>query len=451
MNIILLSGGSGQRLWPLSNKIRSKQFIKIFRSELTSEPESMVQRVFRQIRTVDPKATITVATSKSQVSELHNQIGDVDLSIEPSRRDTFPAIALAAAYLHDVKHIDENEVVVVCPVDPLVEEDYFQSIKKLTDFCFCGDANLYVMGIHPTYPSEKYGYIIPSDDQELSDVSSFKEKPDSATAQRWIEGGALWNAGVFAFKLCYLLERAKALFGFNDYETILQKYGELEKISFDYAVVEKERSIKVLRFHGTWADVGTWNTFVGAMNNHFIGNVIAADDCRDCYVINELDLPLICAGIRDGIVVASPDGILVTTPQASSGIKQYVERLDDGVKYAEKSWGSYRVIDVSSGSMTVKVTLKSGHSMSYHKHLKRDESWTVTSGEGVAVIDGNEKRVGVGDHISLPAGSLHSIYAETDLTLIEIQSGEDLSVLDKVKLQEHFKPQFLSGVLAQNV
>ena len=161
MNIVLLSGGSGKRLWPLSNDVRSKQFIKIFRTE-DGNYESMVQRVCRQIRKADPSASVTIATSKTQVSSIHNQLGEgVDISVEPCRRDTFPAIALAASYLADVKGIDPREVVVVCPVDPYVEDDYFEALKKLEKLAAEGNSNLVLMGIEPTYPSEKYGYIIP--------------------------------------------------------------------------------------------------------------------------------------------------------------------------------------------------------------------------------------------------------------------------------------------------
>ena len=141
MNIVLLSGGSGKRLWPLSNDIRSKQFIKIFKkqeheipmgTDISGDYESMVQRVYRQIKTIDRDATVTIATSKSQVSAIHNQLGtDVGISVEPCRRDTFPAIALATAYLHDVMGVGEDDAVVVCPVDPYVNDDYFEAIKKL--------------------------------------------------------------------------------------------------------------------------------------------------------------------------------------------------------------------------------------------------------------------------------------------------------------------------------
>ena len=155
MNIVLLSGGSGKRLWPLSNDVRSKQFIKLFKTE-TGDYESMVQRVYRQIKKVDSGATVTIATAKTQVSAIRNQLGDsVGISVEPCRRDTFPAIALATAYLTDVMGIDPEESVVVCPVDPYVNEDYFEALKGLSDQADKGEANLVLMGIEPTYPSEK--------------------------------------------------------------------------------------------------------------------------------------------------------------------------------------------------------------------------------------------------------------------------------------------------------
>ena len=208
MNIVLLSGGSGKRLWPLSNDTRSKQFIKIFKNGEDGY-ESMVQRVYRQILSVDGQAEVTIATSKSQVSAIHNQLGEhVGISVEPCRRDTFPAIALAAAYLHDVRGIGEEEAVVVCPVDPYVETDYFKALKQLGSRAAVSEANLVLMGIEPTYPSAKYGYIIPEDKAAVSRVSVFKEKPTEEAAGEYIARGALWNGGVFAFRLGYEIGRA---------------------------------------------------------------------------------------------------------------------------------------------------------------------------------------------------------------------------------------------------
>lgn len=432
MNIILLSGGSGKRLWPLSNEIRSKQFIKIFKTE--DGYESMAQRVFRQIRKVDRDAKVTVATSKTQVSALHNQLGeDVGISVEPCRRDTFPAIALASAYLHDMQGVSCEEAVVVCPVDPYVEDDYFAALNRLGELARSGEANLVLMGIQPTYPSEKYGYIIPTDQGEVSRVDTFKEKPDEKTARDYISRGALWNGGVFAYKLGYLLNKAHELIDFTDYEDLYAKYDTLEKISFDYAVVEQESSIQVMRFAGEWKDLGTWNTLTEAMEDSVIGEAVMNDSCKNVHVINELDVPVLCMGLKDVVVSASSEGILVSDKEQSSYIKPYVDQIHQQVMFAEKSWGSFQVMDVEETSMTIKITLNPGHGMNYHSHTYRDEVWTIVSGKGKTIVDGMEQPVQPGDVITIEAGCRHTILAETELKVVEVQLGREISVHDKKK------------------
>lgn len=435
MNIVLLSGGSGQRLWPLSNDIRSKQFIKLFHTE-DGGLESMVQRVYRQIKTADENASVTIATSKSQVSAIHNQLGDeVGISIEPCRRDTFPAIALAAAYLHDVKKIPAEEAVVVCPVDPYVEPDYFEALGKLGDYARESEANLVLMGIEPTYPSEKYGYIIPADGGEISRVNKFKEKPDRATAAEYISQGALWNGGVFAFRLGYVLSRAHELIDFKDYNDLFKRYDTLEKISFDYAVVEHEPLIEVMRFSGMWRDLGTWNTLTEAMDSRSVGQALFNDECSNVHVVNELNVPILCMGLKDVVVSASPEGILVSDKEQSSYIKPFVNTLDHKVMFAEKSWGSFRVLDIENESLTIKVTLNAGHGMNYHAHEYRNEVWTIIRGEGKAVIDGAECSVKAGDVLEMSAGTKHTVTATTTLEIIEVQLGRDISVHDKIKYE----------------
>ena len=405
MNIILLSGGSGKRLWPLSNDIRSKQFIKIFKT--VDGYESMVQRVYRQIKEVDAEANVTIATSKTQVSSIHNQLGSaVGVCVEPCRRDTFPAIALATAYLHDVKGVGLDDAVVVCPVDPYVNNDYFAALKGLSDLAEQGNANLSLMGIEPTYPSEKYGYIIPESADAVSPVKTFKEKPDAATAEKYIARGALWNGGVFAYKLRYVL---------------------------DYAVVENESKIQVMRFAGQWKDMGTWNTLTEAMEEPSIGKAILNDTCEGVNVLNELDVPVLCMGLKNVVVSASPEGILVSDKEQSSYIKPYVDSIHQQIMFAEKSWGSFRVLDIEHESMTIKITLNPGHGMNYHSHENRDEVWTIISGTGRAILDGAEKQVKAGDILTMQAGCKHTIFADTELKIIEVQLGKAISVEDKQK------------------
>ncbi len=436
MNIILLSGGSGQRLWPLSNDIRSKQFIKIFHRP-DGSLESMVQRVYRQIKETDSRANVTIATSKSQVSSINNQLGEnVGISIEPCRRDTFPAIALAASYLRDVKGIRDDAPVVVCPVDPYVESDYFEALEELSNLAKESPANLVLMGIEPTYPSEKYGYIIPSGSERVSRVSMFKEKPTKELAEDYISKGALWNGGVFAFRLGYVLKRAHELIDFSDYGDLYAKYETLEKISFDYAVVEHEENIEVMRFAGTWKDIGTWNTLTEAMDSRCVGEALFDDTCKNVHVVNELNVPIICMGLDDVVVSASPDGILVSDKEQSSYIKPLVNKLEQRIMFAEKSWGSFRVLDMTDASVTIKVTLRSGHRMNYHSHDYRDEVWTVISGEGRAIVDGKERKVSAGDVVTMPIGCRHTIIADTELQVIEVQLGRDISVHDKHKYND---------------
>lgn len=433
MNVILLSGGSGKRLWPLSNDVRSKQFIKLFDNG-HGGMESMVQRMYRGIKTIDSSSNVTIATSKSQASELKNQLGDnISISLEPCRRDTFPAIVLAVSYLHDIKGLSDNESVVVCPVDPYVEDDYFEALKKLSSLADSNTSNLSLMGIKPTYPSEKYGYIIPKENKDISQVLTFREKPKEAMAKEYIKQGALWNAGIFAFKIGYLLKKAHSLIVFTDYKDLFAKYETITKISFDFAIAEKESSINVMAFYGKWADLGTWNTFVESMASPSLGNVIIGDGCHNNHVVNDLDVPILCVGVNDLIVAASSEGILVTDRDGSARIKPYVDKINSPVMFAEKSWGEYRVIDIGPASLTIKILLKAGRSMSYHSHEMRDEIWNIISGDGLVILDGNEIRVDTGSIINIKAGVKHKISAINNIELIEIQLGRRIDSRDKNK------------------
>ena len=324
---------------------------------------------------------------------------------------------------------------VVCPVDPYVDEGYFAALHKLWELAQQGTANLVLMGIHPTYPSEKYGYIIPKTKDAVSKVSTFKEKPDAAMAQQYIDQGGLWNGGVFAYKISYVLDRARQLLGFTDYADLFSRYDTLTKISFDYAVVEHEPDIAVMRFTGEWKDLGTWNTLTEAMEENVLGDARLNETCCNVHVLNELGIPILAMGLQDVVIAASSEGILVADKEQSSYIKPFVDAIDQQVMFAEKSWGQYQVLDAEGNSMTIKVTLNPGHRMNYHSHDKRDEVWTVVSGKGRTIVDGMEQPVQAGDVITMAAGCKHTVIADTKLQLIEVQLGNDISVNDKHKYE----------------
>ena len=432
MKIVLLSGGSGKRLWPLSNDIRSKQFLKVVKNG-DGETESMLQRVHRQMQAAGLGDGVTVATGAAQVESIKGQLGEaVSIVVEPERRNTFPAIALSAAYLYFEKNCPMEETVVVLPVDPYVGEEYFQMLHKLDAAVQAGAADLVLMGVAPTYPSEKYGYIIPQagvDGAQFLPVLEFREKPDIQTAEELIQKGGLWNCGVFAFKLSYLMGIIKKTIPCACYADVLRQYGEFEKTSFDYAVVEKAESVAVLPYHGEWKDLGTWNTLTEVMEKKPIGDVVMSKDCKNTHVINELEIPIVVMGAENMVVAASPDGILLADKVQSSYIKKYVENRDLRPMFEERSWGEYTVLNLSldaEGNRTVtkKKRVQAGKSIGETKHKYHLEVWTVLSGRAVISIKGRKHDAFPGDTFTIERGILHSLQAEEDTILLEVQIEE---------------------------
>lgn len=422
MNYILLSGGSGKRLWPLSNEVRSKQFIKILKS-LDGSMESMVQRVYRQINTIDKNANITIATSVNQVPQLKNQLGNnIDISIEPARRDTFPAIALASLYLIDKKNISLDDTVVISPVDPYVSDEYFSKMLELDNKVKKENINIGLIGIKPTYPSEKYGYIL-----EKNDTIEFKEKPDLEKAKQFLKEGALWNAGVFCFKLSYIKEKTKELTGFDTYNDLYNNYEKLEKISFDYAVVEKEKNIKLVEYNGEWKDIGTWNTLCEVMSDNSIGSSVVDNKSSNINIVNELDIPIIAMGLKDVVIAASADGIFVSDKGESSYNKPLVEKLDNRPMYEERAWGDFKILDMYKNSLVKHLFIKKGEHISYQKHNHRNEVWTIVEGVGEFVLNDEMKQVKSGDVLVISNGSKHGLKALEDLHFIEVQIGDELT------------------------
>lgn len=427
MNIVLLSGGSGKRLWPLSNEIRSKQFLKLL-SDAKGGYESMVQRVYRQITQAGIHANIVVATSATQVESIRGQLPeDVDIVVEPERRNTFPAIVLAASYLESKKQMNLDETVIVLPVDPYVDVEYFETFKKMDERVQQGGADIVLMGITPSYPSEKYGYIIPG---EGGSVMGFKEKPDEASAKALIEQGALWNAGVFAFQLKYLMKIADNYLDSREFADVLEHYASLKKNSFDYEVVERTDALAVVPYSGAWKDIGTWNTLTEEMQEESIGDVIMGEECTNTHVINELSIPVVALGTQNLVIAAGQDGILVSDKHKSSYIKPYVENIDNRPMYEERRWGEYKVYDYSqyadgTKSLTKHVTINAGCAQDYHVHRYKDEVITVANGEGELVVDGCLIKLSRGDSISIRRGQKHAIRAFQDLQLISVQISED--------------------------
>lgn len=438
MNIILLSGGSGKRLWPLSNEVRSKQFLQLLTDE-AGEHESMVQRVYRQIRAAGIEDHIVVATSASQKDSIRRQLGKkVDVVVEPERRNTFPAIVLASSYLTSERQVDAEETVIVLPVDPYVDLSYFQTFLKMDEVVQSGRADMVLMGIQPSYPSAKYGYILCKDGADGGHVvTGFKEKPDENVAAELIAGGALWNGGVFAFKLSYLQKITKQYLQEIDFHSVRSHYGDLKKDSFDYEVVEKAQSLAVVTYEGQWKDIGTWNTLTEVMKENSVGDVTMGEECVNTHVINELSIPVVTLGTENIVVAASPDGILVSDKHKSSYIKPHVEKLDSRPMYEESIWGDYKVLDYTQyedghRSLIKQMQVSAGKYLDYLSHKHKDVTWTIVDGQGYLIMDGVTTIARGGDVFHFRAGDKHGLKAISDMHLVEVQMGNELSEEDEV-------------------
>ncbi len=430
MKVLLLSGGSGRRLWPLSNDYCSKQYIKIMnKSGLESgEKCSMLQRVFDQLSQNGFKDDSIIIASEAQTEIIQSQLGrNTKIATEPERRDTFPAILLGAAWCAS-NGANEDEIITVMPVDPYVENGYFEMFREMEKALKESGKNIALLGATPTYPSEKYGYIL-SDDlgNRYRTVSCFTEKPSRDQAVQMINDGALWNCGVFCFRIGMLKEYADKYNVRFDYNDIVKNYAKLPKISFDYEVMEKAGGCIVLEYKDSWKDVGTWNTLSEEMKEKSSGFVVMDEKCENTNVVNALDVPVIVMGAKDMIVAASYDGILVADKEQSSYIKNYLDGIKVTPRYEERRWGTIKTIDKSdengTGVCTNKVKVIEGQYTTYHCHQHHREIITVLSGEGLVATDSGIKKIAAGNSLFFEIGEFHAIKALTELRYIEVLMG----------------------------
>lgn len=432
MKIVLLSGNTDKRLWPLSGNAKAKQFINFF--NVDNEYLSMIQIITSKIKEKCANAEVFVTSKKNQISTIKSQlVEDVSVIVEPELKGTFPAALISSLYLTELNKANKDDVVIFLPVDMYADDDYFSLISQFENAINQSNFDLILMGANPTYPSEKYGYISSNSNEIFGRMNDFKINVTKDEAQKLIDEGYLWNCGLFACRLGKIIEIGHYKYNFDDYFDIFNKYNMIEKSSLDNILINNVSSIGIVRYNGQWKDIGTWNTLTEVMTDNILGNVVLDNNCENTHIINELDIPVLGMGLKDIVVAASSNGILVSNKHDSSYILPFVESFDNKTMYAEKSWGSFKVVDVQDESMTLSVTLKQGNKMKYHSHDFRDEVWTIVSGNGRTVVDGMEQLVKAGDVVTIQAGCKHTIIAETDLKIIEVQIGKEINVNDKHK------------------
>ena len=337
---------------------------------------------------------------------------------------------LSCAYLLTEKGAKEDDVVAFLPVDPYTTGEFFSRIKKLGEYIEKSEKTIGLLGGVPTYPSTKYGYIVPEKgDSELLKVAGFREKPDEATAEQLVAGGALWNCGVFCFKLSMAAQWLEKYGVGTDYTQMVADYEKLPKKSFDYEVLEHWDDIAAICYDDIWKDLGTWNTLTEEMPENSIGNVVWDDTCENSHAINVLGVPLVVMGAKNMVIAASHDGILVADKHQSSYIKNCLEHVEDTSRYEERRWGTIKTIDNDEDdgirSITKRIKVVDGKVVPNHKHLKHTETITVLSGMGKLMLEGIEVDLMPGSTVSIAAGKEHAIRAlGSDLRCIEVCVGD---------------------------
>lgn len=425
MYTVLLSGGSGKRLWPLSNDKRSKQFVRIL-TDSDGHSVSMVQHMWKHLTEAGLAENALVCTCKGQAETIVGQLGEVPMALEPDRRNTFPAVALSSLYALDHLGATPDDAICFIPVDPYTDESYFSALPKLEELLLQTNAEVALMGAVPNAPTSKYGYIVPDKQFDgYKSVQSFREKPSENEARELIAQGALWNCGVFCFKISLILNAIKAYGDFTGYDDLYANYHLLPQISFDYEILEASKNLVVLPFDGMWKDLGTWNSIAEQMKHPSLGDVLMKD-CQNTIAINELAVPVVTMGLTDVVVVAAPDGILVCDLKSSEQLKTVVANLDRPPMFEERSWGTLQTIDISGGDRcTKRLRLFQGMCSSCHYHEKRDEIWVILEGRGKLILNDDLISLNPGSTVRIPKGQHHIVKAITDLDFLEIHLGEE--------------------------
>ncbi|MFS0614360.1 sugar phosphate nucleotidyltransferase [Lederbergia ruris] len=326
MKILLLSGGIGKRLWPFSSKERPKQFIKFLDDHL-NDSQSMIQRIYKQLISNDFKE-IFISSTKKQIKMIYDQLNnDIPIIVEPEGKDTFGAVALACSYFYSKERLSTQEIIAVIPVDIYVESMFFKNLIKLEKIANEPDVDLVLVGVAPTNPSEKYGYIVPSDPITYGNIDGyfkinrFYEKPHFNIAKKLIEQNSFWNCGVFVFKIEYMLNFLEKYNFPIDYNELINNYNLIPNVSFDNMVVKKTKRSVMVPYNHTWSDIGTWDGFCGELTRNIVGKGIISNDSNNTHLINESSIPTVIQGLSNIVVAVSEDGILVADKISSQKLK----------------------------------------------------------------------------------------------------------------------------------
>ncbi|MBD5401480.1 mannose-1-phosphate guanylyltransferase/mannose-6-phosphate isomerase [bacterium] len=449
---VILAGGSGSRLWPLSRELYPKQLLNL------CAEKSLLQSTFERLNKFIPSENIISVTNTKHNANIRMQLGELSensiIISEPISKNTAPAIALSVKYI--IENFNKDEIILVVPSDLFIEdnEKFIQTIKEAEEFANKGF--IVTFGVKPTYAETGFGYIC----FENNKVKAFTEKPDTKTAEAYLQNGYFWNSGIFMFKASTIMaefehhcpEIASILKNINcsDKSISFNEFDKMPNISLDYAVLEKSNNIMMVELKSDWKDLGSWKSIYEVSpkdnnNNVFIGHVLDKES-KNSFVYSSSKL-VATIGLEDTVIVETEDAILACKKDKTQDVKQIYETLKeqhDGTQKVHKTvyrpWGFYTVIAEGKGFQTKIIHVNVGQKLSVQSHNHRSEHWVVLSGMAKVVLEGKDHILSPGHSIDIGVKAIHSLQNpfEEDLEIIEIQKGDILSEDDIIRYEDMY-------------
>lgn len=450
---VILAGGSGSRLWPLSRELYPKQLLTL------NADKSLLQTTFERLNNFIPAKNIISVTNSKHHSNIKMQLSklseDTVILAEPISKNTAPAIALSVKYV--VENYGSDEIILVVPSDLQINdvEKFTQTIKSSEHFA--NEGFIVTFGIKPNYPETGYGYICAENEK----VVSFVEKPNRQTAEKYIQdGNYFWNSGIFMFKASTIIKEFKKYcpeidsviknIDFSEKSISFTEFDKMPNISIDYAIMEKSSNIVMVELKSDWKDLGSWKSIYEISpkdenNNVFVGHVLDKDS-KNSLVYSSSKL-VATIGLEDTVIVETEDAILACKKDKTDEVKQVYETLKqqhDGTQKVHKTvyrpWGFYTVIAEGKGFQTKIIHVNPGQKLSVQSHNYRSEHWVVLSGMAKVVLEGKDRILSPGHSIDIAVKAIHSLQNpyEEDLEIIEIQKGDILSEDDIVRYEDMY-------------